>query len=197
MQIEFWFDFASSYSYPAAMRLQALSEHHHIDVRWRPFLLGAIFNHQGMHDSPFNINAVKGEYMWKDLARVCQDLCLPFAKPDVFPRNGLLPARVACCYANEPWLPAFVRAVFAANFEHNEDISSPHIIEQCLSRCGVNKPDILTAASSAESKHRLRQQTDEALQRGVFGAPSFFVGEELFWGNDRLERAIQWALEPK
>ena len=197
MEIEFWFDFASTYSYPAAMRIESLAARENIDVVWRPFLLGAIFNGQGMNDSPFNIYPAKGEYMWKDLSRVCGDLQLPFTRPDVFPRNGLLAARVTRRFCDFPWVSKFVRSVYSANFERNEDIASPEIIESCLASIGVDTTSIMKEAVSHESKAMLREQTDEAGRRGIFGAPSFYVGSELFWGNDRLERAIQWAADAK
>lgn len=197
MEIEFWFDYASTYSYPAAMRIESLAASEDVEVVWRPFLLGAIFNKQGMNDSPFNIYPEKGEYMWKDMVRVCRDLHLPFTCPDVFPRNGLLAARVTTRFCRSPWVSKFVRAVYSSNFERNEDIASPGIIENCLASIGVDTTSVLKEAVSPESKEMLRKQTDEAGERGIFGAPSFYVGNELFWGNDRLERAIKWAVDSK
>lgn len=193
MNIEFWFDFASTYSYPTAMRIEHLVAQKNLKIIWRPFLLGVIFNKQGWNDSPFNIYPAKGEYMWKDLMRVCRDLEIPFNRPTIFPRNGLLAARVATRFSESPWVPSFIRSVFSANFEHDQEISSPDIISSCLD-CSVKSVDsILKEAHSPESKDMLREQTDEAYKRGIFGAPSFYVGNELFWGNDRLESAIKWA----
>ena len=79
--LDFWFEFASTYSYPAAMRIDALAEACRVTVRWRPFLLGPIFKDQGWTTSPFNVYPAKGRYMWRDLARICDDLGLPFAQP--------------------------------------------------------------------------------------------------------------------
>jgi 2-hydroxychromene-2-carboxylate isomerase len=197
VRIEFWFDFGSTYSYPAAMRIESLAAKENIDVVWRPFLLGVIFNKQGMNDSPFNIYPEKGEYMWKDLIRICQDLHIPLTRPDVFPQNGLLAARITTRFGDSPWMPSFVRAVYSANFERNEDIASPDVIEKCLASIGEDASLIMKEAVSPETKAMLRERTDEAIDRGIFGAPSFYVGSELFWGNDRLERAIQWAVDEK
>lgn len=197
MKIEFWFDFASTYSYPTVMRIESLAANANIDIVWRPFLLGAIFNQQGMDDSPFNIYPVKGEYMWRDLYRICRDMPVPFMRPDIFPQNGLLAARVATRFSSAPWVSDFVRSVYSANFEHNKDISSSLVIENCLVSSREDVPSIMKEAMSQKSKQMLREQTDEASQRGIFGAPSFFVGNELFWGNDRLESAINWATETK
>src|SRR5262245_47796194 len=110
--MEFWFEFASTYSYPAAMRVETLAGAACVSIEWRPFLLGPIFGQQGWNTSPFNIYPAKGKYMWRDLERICEELELPFKKPSVFPRNGLFPARIACAVADQPWLPQFVRAVY-------------------------------------------------------------------------------------
>jgi 2-hydroxychromene-2-carboxylate isomerase len=192
MTIQFWFEFASTYSYPAAMRIEAAAAARGIAIEWKAFLLGPIFKSQGWNDSPFNLYPAKGRYMWRDLARVCAALELPLVRPSQFPRNGLLPARVACAFAGEPWLPAFVRAVYDANFARDEDIANTAVIARCLERAGQAPEAVLTAAGSDASKARLRAQGEEALRLGLFGAPSFVVGEELFWGNDRLETALAW-----
>lgn len=193
MNIGFWFDFGSTYSYPAAMRVQKLASQHGIDIEWRPFLLGAIFREQGMSDSPFNMYPAKGRYMWRDLERTCKALGIPFQRPTDFPRNGLLAARVACWFEDEPWVAAFVRAVYRANFVVDTDISDPIVIASCISTAGADPELVLQQSQSPESKAKLREQTAEARRIGIFGAPTMVVGEELFWGNDRLEAAIDFA----
>ena len=192
MAIQFWFEFASTYSYPAASRIESAAAAHGIRVEWKPFLLGPIFRSQGWNDSPFNLYPAKGRYMWRDLSRLCEELHLPLVHPSQFPRNGLLAARVACAFASEPWLPAFVRAVYDANFARDEDISTPAVIARCLESAGQTPEPLLAAAGSEASKAKLRAQTEEAERLGLFGAPSFVVGQELFWGNDRLESALAW-----
>lgn len=191
--IEFWFEFASTYSYPAAMRVERQCAGADVPLRWRSFLLAPIFGAQGWTDSPFNLYPVKGRYMWRDLERICGDLGLPLRRPSHFPRNGLLAARVACLAAAEPWLPGFVRAVYHANFAEDRDISNPGVVGAILTDLGQPATGVLAAAQTPACKERLRAQTDEAVRRGLCGAPSFTVGEELFWGNDRLEAAIAWA----
>jgi len=101
-------------------------------------------------------------------------------------------ARIACAFASEPWLPAFVRAVYDANFARDEDISTPAVIARCLASAGQRPDALLAAAESEASKAKLRAQAEEAMRLGLFGAPSFVVGHELFWGNDRLETALAW-----
>jgi 2-hydroxychromene-2-carboxylate isomerase len=195
MTLEFWFDFGSTYSYPAAMRIEGLAMSRGLRVSWRAFLLGAIFKSQGLNDSPFNLYPARGRYMWRDLERVCQSEGIPFRRPSQFPRNGLLAARVACWYSDASWLPEFVRAVYGANFQDDLDISDTSVVAHCLAAVGQNAAEVLAQAQSAESKAKLRAQTDEAARLGIFGAPFFIVGREPFWGNDRLEQAISWFAE--
>ena len=192
LAVEFWFDFGSTYSYPAAMRIERLAAQAGARLAWRPFLLGPIFSQQGWDTSPFNIYLAKGRYMWRDLERICAAAGIPFQKPTVFPRNGLLAARIACHFADAPWTPAFVRSVFAANFGSDLDISDAEVIARLVSSVGQPADAIIEQAKTVQSKDRLRQQSDEAVQLGIFGAPTVCVGDELFWGNDRLEDAFDW-----
>ncbi|HKE13398.1 MAG TPA: 2-hydroxychromene-2-carboxylate isomerase, partial [Kofleriaceae bacterium] len=161
-------------------------------VVWRPFLLGPIFAAQGWRDSPFNLFPAKGAYMWRDLERLCEREELEWRRPSVFPRSGLLPARVAVAAANEAWLPRFVRAVYRANFAEDRDISSADVIGSVLESLDLRAADWLARAQSADVKERLRAETETARARGIFGAPSFVVSGELFWGGDRLADALEW-----
>jgi len=196
MTVDFWFEFASTYSYPAAMRVERLAAAARVAVRWRPFLLGPIFGAQGWNDSPFNIYPVKGKYMWRDLERICARETLPLTLPPVrFPQNGLKAARLTMVGAREGWAPAFVRAVYTANFAERKDITDDAVLSAALRAAGADPEVAVAAANTAENKAALKAQTDQAVTRGIFGAPSFTVGDELFWGNDRLEDAIDWARE--
>ena len=192
--IDFWYEFASTYSYPTAMRIERLAASEGVTVRWRPFLLGPIFKAYGWNDSPFNIYAAKGRYMWRDLARVCDADGLPLKLPPVrFPQNGLKAARLALAGEKDGWTPAFTRGVFAANYAEQKDISEEATLRAVLGNVGVDADTALAAAESADVKEALKAQTAEAEARGIFGAPSLTVGDELFWGNDRLEAALAWA----
>src|SRR6188472_185239 len=122
--IEFWFEFASTYSYPAAMRIEALAREAQVALVYRPFLLGPVFAVQGWNDSPFNIYPAKGRYMWRDLERICAQHGLAFRRPSVFPRGSITAARVALIGAQAAWCPAFVRAVYTASFVDDRDIGS-------------------------------------------------------------------------
>jgi 2-hydroxychromene-2-carboxylate isomerase len=193
-EIEFWYEFASTYSYPAAMRVERLAADAGVALRWRPLLLGPILKQQGLNDSPFNIFAVKGRYMWRDLERVCAAEGVPLALPPVrFPQNGLKAARLALIGESEGWTPAFTRAAFAANYAEQMDISDDATLRTILLALGVDADAAMAAANTQENKDALKRQTEEAAARGLFGAPSFTVGDELFWGNDRLEAALAWA----
>lgn len=194
MKIEFWFEFASTYSYPAAMRIESLAARRGVSVAWRSFLLGPIFQQQGWNNSPFNIYPLKGKYMWRDMERICERLDIPLRRPSTFPRNGLLAARVVASHADERWVPDFVRAIYSANFAEDAEISDAAVVERCLTALGQNAAAILATAQTPEAKDKFKAQTSQAMERGVFGAPSFVVGNELFWGNDRLEDALDWAV---
>src|SRR5271165_5629280 len=115
--LEFWYEFASTYSYPAAMRVEPMAKRAGIAVRWRPFLLGPIFGAQGWNDSPFNIYEAKGRNMWRDLERICADEGLTLKQPPFrFPQNGLKAARLALAGESAGWTPVFTHAVYKANF---------------------------------------------------------------------------------
>lgn len=195
-RLDFWFEFASSYSYPAAMRVEALAREAGVGVVWRPFLLGPIFAAQGWNDSPFNLQPAKGRYMWRDLERVCARDGIPFRRPSQFPRNGLLAARIATAARGEGWLPAFVRRVYGANFAEDLAIDRPDVLAGLLNEIDVDAEPWLARAGEAATKEALRAATADAAALGVFGAPTFVARGELFWGNDRLEDALAWAIEP-
>lgn len=191
--LSFWYEFASTYSYPAAARIERLAAAAGIEVAWRPFLLGPIFVRQGWSDSPFNLYPAKGRYMWRDLERICAAENLPLRRPSAFPRNGLLAARTALVAAEEGWVAPFTRAVYHANFAEDRDIASPEVIGAIVAALGHAAPAALERAVSPAIKERLKAETQAAIARGIFGAPSITVGDELFWGNDRLDQAIAWA----
>jgi 2-hydroxychromene-2-carboxylate isomerase len=192
--LDFWFDFASTYSYPAAMRIRTQADAAGVTVNFRPFLLGPIFKAQGWTTSPFNLYPAKGGYMWRDLERICADLALPFSRPDPFPQNSLLAARVALVGLRELWGEEFCAEVFRVQFGEGERIDDAAAMTKILKRLDIAAEPVLAAALFDDTKSRLRSQTEEAERRGVFGAPTFITSDgEVFWGNDRLERALLWA----
>jgi 2-hydroxychromene-2-carboxylate isomerase len=192
--VEFWFELASTYSYVAALRVEEAARDRGVPLVWKPFLLGPLFRRQGWSDSPFNLYPARGRYMWRDLERQCARHGFPFRKPTRFPRNSLLAARVAIAASEETWLPEFARAVYRANFAEDREIEEPAVLEGILASLGLSPGPLLDRARSDGNKERLRAQTEEAWTRGIFGAPSFLVDGELFWGNDRMEEALDWHL---
>jgi 2-hydroxychromene-2-carboxylate isomerase len=192
--LEFWYEFASTYSYLAAARIEELAEAAGVDVRWRPFLLGPIFAAQGWTSSPFNLYPAKGRYMWRDMEREAARLGLPFRKPDPFPQNGLAAARVALVGADHPWGPTFTKAVYRREFGEGLSIAEAGVIHAILLELGIDAEAVTRLATAEGNKTRLKALTEEARSRGIFGAPTFFTEDgEMFWGNDRLEQAIAWA----
>jgi 2-hydroxychromene-2-carboxylate isomerase len=157
MELELWFDFASTYSYVAAMRAEEVAARAGVKVAWRPFLLGPIFTAQlGIHDSPFNVYPVRGRYMWRDLERLCAEHGLPWRRPSAFPRNSVLAARAALTSAGQPWEGEFIRSVFRANFAQDREIAEPAVIAELLSRCGADVAATLAVAASQPVKDALR-----------------------------------------
>lgn len=191
-RLQFWFEFASTYSYLAAMRIEALATAAGTGIELRPFLLGPIFAAQGWSTSPFNLYEAKGRYMWRDLERLCERYGLAFRKPSVFPRNGLTAARVTLAFADADWALPFVRAAYTANFAEDREIDRAEVIAELLENLGQDARSVLEHASNLENKARLREQTEAAQVAGIFGAPSFIVDGELFWGGDRLEHALAY-----
>lgn len=193
-KLDFWYEFASTYSYLAAMRIEKLATDAGVSVRWRPFLLGPIFKAQGWDTSPFNIQLAKGKYMWRDLTRLCEEQGLPkFHIPSSFPLTSLAAARIALALDDEA-RPAFSRAVYTAEFSDGLDIGDAYVLEAILQKLGHDPRVVLVKAGTQEIKDKLRVNTDEAQRLGIFGAPTFVLSNgEMFWGNDRLEQAIQWA----
>lgn len=192
--LAFWFDFASTYSYLSAMRIESEAAKHGVAVDWRPFLLGPIFARQGWTTSPFNIYPVKGRYMVRDIERLAQARGLAFRMPERFPANSLLAARLATIGRAEGWAPAFSRAVFEAEFARGEDIAHEGVLGAALAAAGLGAAGVLQRASDLAVKEALKAQTQEADRLGIFGAPSFVTADgELFWGDDRLEHALEWA----
>jgi 2-hydroxychromene-2-carboxylate isomerase len=192
--IDFFYEFASTYSYPAAMRVEEVAGKAGVTVRWRPFLLGPIFAEAGWTTSPFNLIPAKGRNMWRDLERITADLGLPFQKPDPFPQNSLTAARIATSLPDDGKRASFSRELYRLAFGEGLSITDAEVLGRALKAAGVEPATALIAAGSDGVKQALRATTEEAKAKGLFGAPSIVTGDgELFWGNDRIEQAVAWA----
>jgi 2-hydroxychromene-2-carboxylate isomerase len=193
MTLDFWFDFASTYSYLAAMRIEEAATVRGVVVRWRPFLLGPIFAAQGWTTSPFNIYEAKGRYMWRDMERLAGEGGHALVRPEPFPQNSLKAARLAISADGETWQPSLCRGIFQAEFAEGRDISDATTLAAVVESLGQDTGTWLGRIQEQGVKDTLRAQTEAAMAAGIFGAPSFTVGTELFWGNDRLDQALAWA----
>ena len=179
-RLDFFFDLGSPYSYLAAHRLG--TELAHLPVDWHPFLLGGVFKATG-NQMPAAIPA-KGKHMLVDLHRQAARHAIPFAFPSAFPLNTLLSQRVLA--ATDPTnLPTVTLRLYEAFWVHGEDISNPTTLARLLGE------EIVARASEPDAKQRLRATTEAAVSRGAFGAPTFFVGEQMYFGLDHLDEALE------
>jgi 2-hydroxychromene-2-carboxylate isomerase len=188
--IEFWYDFASPYCYISASRIESLLKGLPIELTWRPFLLGPIFQKNQVSSPPVVIN-----YRRRDVERLCESRDMPLVWPSTYPRFSLLASRVAVYGSDDPWGPEFTKAVFHANFVEDRDIGSEATVREILEEIGLNANAVIAGATTAENKALLISQVDKAIEKGIFGAPTFVADGEVFWGDDRLEQAISWALK--
>jgi len=195
--LEFWYEFASPYSYIAAERIERLAvQAGGVAVSWRPFVIGPILRLRPHNPSPTqDAPPAQKQYRRRDVERICAREGIVLNWPTTYPRNGLLAARVAQI-ADQPWRAAFSRAVYRANFVEDREISDPAVIAGILEEMRHDASQYLVEAQSPANKAALAAAVEEAIAKGIFGAPSFVIDGELFWGNDRLERAIEWAGKP-
>lgn len=192
VELEFWFDFASPYAYLAAETIEAAAAEARVRVRWCPFLLGPILAEQGWSDSPFNLYPARGRYLWLDLKRESTRLEIPWRRPRRFPFNSVLATRTATWIDDPACLPAYCRAVFRAGFSDRLDPADPQVVRDCLARAGLDD-SALARAGASDGGVRVRQGVAQARAHNLFGAPSFVVNGELFWGNERLTAALEKA----
>ncbi len=182
--IEFFYDLSSPYSYLAATQLEAIAARHGATVAWKPMVLFAVFKASG-NNMPAAV-AAKAAFMMKDLPRWSQQYGVPFQMNSRFPINAIKPMRL-CLYGDEQGKAGPVTlAAFRATWAEDRDVTSDETLRAIAKAGGIDPEQALAAIERPEIKERLKSNTDEAITRGVFGAPALFVGEELFWGNDRL-----------
>lgn len=195
--LTFWFDFASTYSWLSAERIAGEAEARGVEIAWRPFLLGPIFKAQGWDNSPFVLYPAKGRYMVHDVARIAKARDLPFVGEEAllgggFPQISLHAARLAVAASGEAFEGDLVRTLFRAQFAKGRDIGDKAVLTGAVREADAPL-DLLERAASSDVKARLRSQTEDAMSRGLFGAPTFTVDDELFWGDDRLDMALDRA----
>lgn len=185
-EVEIWYDVVCPYAYLGSTQIERVAAAAGATVRWEPFLLGGVFNALGV---PANLAASLSEPKRRhnaiDLARWAELFGVPLRMPAEHPRRTVLALRALL--AAGPSRVSATHALFRAYWVEGLDVSEPAVVRDVLDRAGLDGASCVERASDPAIKEELRRRTDRALERGVFGAPSFFVGEELFWGQDRLD----------
>jgi 2-hydroxychromene-2-carboxylate isomerase len=186
--IDFYFDFSSPYGYLASTEIDALAARHGRSVTWRPFVLGAAFKLTGQH--ALTEQPLRGDYARRDFARSARLLGVPFKLPDPFPFFALAASR-ACYWLEEPsQAKALAKAVYHAAFGEGRDITPVPVVAEIARGLGIQ--GLEQGLEQPATKAGLRDATDQALARGVFGSPFFIVDGEPFWGHDRLDQLDRW-----
>ena len=190
--VDFYFDFASPYGYLGSLHIDALAARYGRTVNWRPILLGAVFKVTGM--SAMMHQPLRGAYLRRDVVRFARLLGVPLCFPEVMPVNGIAASRAF--YWLDARDPAQARALagaaYHAHWGEGRDIGAPEVVAEIGAGLGIDPASLLAGIQEPAVKARLRQETDGAIARGVFGAPFFFVGDEPFWGADRLDHLERW-----
>ena len=177
--IEFFFDLVSPYSYLASEKIEELAKQNNRELIWKPFLLGGLFKALDAPPAP-GLLPYKKPYLFKDLDRLARFHGIPFNTPSEFPRLTVKPLRALLSLPKED-LPKAVHQLYKAYCVEDRDISDPSELVDLLGAEAVEKTE------DPEIKQSLIQVTDEAVNRGLFGAPTFLVGQEMFFGHDRMD----------
>jgi 2-hydroxychromene-2-carboxylate isomerase len=190
--LDFWFDFASPYGYLASTRIDDIAARHGRTVRWRPILLGAVFKVSGM--KPVMDQPLRGEHLVHDAPRFARLLGVPLTMPAKVPLNGLAACRAF--WWLEPADPskahALAKAIYHAHWGEGRDVAAAEQVAEVAAPLGIPAADLIAGVQEPLVKDRLRAETDEAIRRGVFGAPFIQIDGESFWGADRLDQIDQW-----
>lgn len=191
-RIDCWITLGSTYSYLTVMRLSELESSAEVAVQLRPFDLGAIFKELGYF--PFPPNSPKTAYMWEDLQRRADMYRIPINLPVPYPsKNSARANRIALIGMREGWGRDFVLQSYREWFQNGLEPGSDVNLASSLKAPGRDRDRVVALAEGNEGQTWLRQETDKARALGIFGAPTFVVGQKLFWGDDRLEDAISWV----
>jgi 2-hydroxychromene-2-carboxylate isomerase len=190
--LDFYFDFSSPYGYLAATRVDNLAARHGATVNWRPILLGAVF--KVTNAAPLTTYPMKGDYARHDWERAARRYGVPFRMPAQFPFGTVIACRAYYhLHQTDPeGAVRFAKALYHAAFGEGRDICPVEAIGAIAEAGGFDAEDILTGIQRASVKEQLKGEVEGAIRRGVFGSPFFMVGNEGFWGNDRLDEVADW-----
>jgi 2-hydroxychromene-2-carboxylate isomerase len=191
--IDFYFDFSSPYSYLAAEEIEALAERHGRELRWRPLLLGAVFKVAG--NVPLTESyGPKARYSLRDFARSAAFIGLPYCHPSVFPIGAVAASRAVLWLQREHPAQAvpFIHATYRALFVADRNVAELPVVLDVARAVGVDVAALESGLQEESIKLALRNAVEEAVARGVFGAPTLFVDGEQFWGHDRLAQVERW-----
>ena len=180
-KLEYFYDYVSPYTYLADTRLGGLDA----EIVYRPMLLGGVMKATG-NSPPKNVPA-KGSYLDRDLVRWVARYGVPFRWNSVFPQNTVKALRIAIVAQHRGWFESVHSRLFAAAWIENLDLSDDAVLASIIEAAGQDPASVLGEITSDDVKAELRANSDEAVARGAFGAPTFFVGDEMFFGNDRLD----------
>lgn len=190
--IDFWYSIGSTYSYLTIMRLPEIEKARGVHFRWRPFDVRYVMIEQ--NNIPFRDKPVKAAYMWRDIERRAERYDLSPKLPAPYPLPGLVLAnQVAMLGVDEGWVKDYTRATYRRWFEQGQPAGEEPNLSESLKDIGLDAEQILSKAQTERIAYALAKATSEAMALGVFGSPSFVVGTEVFWGDDRLEDAVDWA----
>ncbi len=193
-EIEFWFSIGSTYTYLSVSRLKEVERKFEVSFSWQPFSVRKIMLE--MDNVPFPpTKQAKVEYMWRDIQRRARSYGFEARVPAPYPLKEFdLANRIAVFGMQEGWCSNYVQATYRRWFlEWLEPGSEPNVSES-LREIGQDSERILELATGEETGEVYSCQTESAQSKGIFGSPSFIVDGELFWGDDRLEDAVSWAL---
>jgi 2-hydroxychromene-2-carboxylate isomerase len=191
-RLEFFFDFGSPTTYLAHTQMPVIASRTGAEIVYRPMLLGGVFKATG-NQSPAMI-AAKSKWMDSDLKAFARRYGVPYARNPWFPVNTMMLMRGAVAMQKENRLAPYADAVFRAMWVEPQNLNDPQIVGTVLAKAGFEPKEMLAAIEEQSVKDELRKNTEEAVSRGVFGAPTFFVGDKMFFGQDRIdfvEEALQ------
>lgn len=190
-QLDFFYFFGSGYAYLSVLRIADVAAKAGVTVNWRPFNVRPLMRENNVM---LRDEAQKVRYMWRDIERRAAQHGLPFVRPPIWPTEpDLLASRVAMVAAAEGWVEPYSVESFRAWYLDGQPLGTVDSLVRILARVGQNPDRVLALSGRPEAAARLDAETEAARKLGAFGSPTFVVGDELFWGDDRLDEAVAWA----